>query len=438
MPVLRRPLAALALALAVALLASVAASSDAGAASRQRVSAKVRRGACAPAAVRRAAKARPAKRCLARVRSKPRARTAAPRPTSAPAKAAPVAPAPTPAAAPAPVLPSATAGTGTSAGTTPTSVPAPRLFSPDSVWNRALPADAALDATSDLRMTALLTEIRRELSARTGPWINTTEYSAPYYRVAGDVPRVPVTLDVGYAPRLKAAFAAGVPIPADAVPGRGSDAHLLVFQPSTDQLWELFGAARKADGWHARWGGAIQGVSTSQGHFTSSAWPNAGAEGLTWGSTASSLSVAGGLITMDELRAGRIDHALAVALPDACAGTFAFPAQRTDGGSRAADCVPEGAHLRLDAALDLTALKMPRITRILAEAAQRYGLVVRDRTLGPLTFYAEQPAPGTNPYRGSGGLFGGLAPWDFMPQFPWHRLQLLSMSLCTKAPCAGS
>ena len=47
-------------------------------------------------------------------------------------------------------------------------------------------------------------------------------------------------------------------------------------------------------------------------------------------------------------------------------------------GPRTASSLPEGAHLRLNPNLNLAALHLPRLTLMIAEAAQRYGIFVRD------------------------------------------------------------
>jgi hypothetical protein len=143
--------------------------------------------------------------------------------------------------------------------------------------------------------------------------------------------------------------------------------------------------------------------------------------------------VIGGTITIDEASKGTIDHALALDIPDACATVFSWPAQRTDGSSTASDCLPEGARLRLDPKLDLSTLAMPRFTRMLAVAAQRYGVVVRDKTGHATGFYAEDPTRlGSDPWAGTNGTNGllGGSPWNLVwRQFPWSRLQLLAMTL---------
>jgi hypothetical protein len=178
-------------------------------------------------------------------------------------------------------------------------------------------------------------------------------------------------------------------------------------------------------------------VSTSPGYFTNLSWSGlASWDGWAWGASATSLPLAAGTITIADLQSGHIDHALAIAIPSPCYQRFTWPAQRTDGGSSAPDCLPEGAHLRLDPSLDLTSLRLPRITLMLATAAQRYGIIVRDKTNRETTFVAEDPTPtGSNPYLGPTGLFGGLQPWQFLPKFPWGQLQLVRMHVCTARPC---
>ena len=92
--------------------------------------------------------------------------------------------------------------------------------------------------------------------------------------------------------------------------------------------------------------------------------------------------------------------------------------------------LPEGAHLRLDPKLDLSALHLPRVTRLIAEAAQRYGLFVRDGST-VVQLFAEDPR-GTgakDPYSGPGGYFEGEYPNQLLASFPWGHLQLLKMEL---------
>jgi hypothetical protein len=325
------------------------------------------------------------------------------------------------------------------ATTTAATSTASGLFAPDSVWNAPLAADAPLDPTSASKSSALLAEVRREISLGIGPWINEKDYSSPLYTVSGTQPKVHVKLDntASWAGALGWVFAQGVPIPSGAKPAAGTDGHMVIYQPSTDTMWEFWRASLKADGWHAAWGGAMQNVSKSAGYYSNLAWAGLTPSlGWNWGATASSLPVIGGVAMIKELQAGRIDHALALDLPAPCAGTFSYPAQRTDGTSSDANCIPEGAKLRIDPNLDLSKLNLPPITRMLAEAAQRYGMIVRDKTGKAVSFFAEDPTPtGTDPYNGPGGIYGGLRPWNFLPKFPWASVQVLKMTSCQAAPC---
>jgi len=301
-----------------------------------------------------------------------------------------------------------------------------RFFSPSSFWNAPLPAEAAIDPQSAAITGAFETTIELELQAGSGPWINTTDYSVPIYTVPADQPTVPVQLlSQFHSPSLQSAWRE-VPLPPQARASADSDRHLVVWQPSSDRLWEFWRLAQLDGSWSAAWGGAMRNVSSNAGVYGPGAWP--GAESW-WGSSASSLSLAGGLITLEDLQRGEIDHGLAIAIPNVRAGFYTPPAQRTDGTSDSPLALPEGACLRLDPDLDLAALRLPRLTLMIAEAAQRYGIVVRDRAK-VAHFFAQDPTPtGTNPYAGPAGYFEGRSPAQLLSRFPWSRLELLAMEL---------
>lgn len=289
----------------------------------------------------------------------------------------------------------------------------PRPFAPSSFWNAPLPANAALDGLS----STYVSDLRRQLT-QWRPWINTTDYSTPVYTVGGGQPTVRVKLETNV-PALQAAWER-VPIPAGARPASGSDETMVVWQPSTDTLWEFWLTQERADGWHARWGGRLEHVSSSPGYY---------ANPSSWGASGTSLPMLGGLVRLSELRAGRIDHALAIALPQTRAGVFSWPAQRSDGRVNSPQAIPEGTRFRIDPRLDLSRVPMSPVVRQMALAAQRYGMVVRD-TAGAVAFYAEDPTPtGSNPFTGAGGFFAGQYPSQLLAQFPWAHLQALRTSL---------
>jgi hypothetical protein len=301
----------------------------------------------------------------------------------------------------------------------------PRFFSATSVWNQSVEPDAPLDPSSVEMVVALHREVAHEQVEHSGPWINTKSYGVPILTVSAVQPTVAVALDHAPDAALSSAWSA-VPLPSAAQASSGSDGYLVVWQPSTDRMWEFWQLRRQGDGWHASWGGAIQHVSQNPGAYGPEAWPGAKPW---WGATASSLALAGGVMTISELRRGQIDHALAIAVPNVRAGVFASPAQRTDGTSRDPFALPEGAHLRLDPHLNLASLEMPPVVRMMAVAAQRYGIIVRDFA-GVVAFEGQDPTlTGSEPYTGPSGFFEGKYPSQLLASFPWSHLQVLRMEL---------
>jgi hypothetical protein len=312
-------------------------------------------------------------------------------------------------------------GTNNAPGYEPTALSG--LFSADSVWNRP---DVASQPLGDQRLAQeFAQEAESELKQGIGPWIETDTDSTPVYMVRPDQRCVPVRLDVtqAYGETLTKAFER-VPLPDNAHPAAGSDEHLTLIQPSTDSMWEFWRLRRVGGHWQAAWGGAMHDVSSNPGYYTAHSWPGARSY---WGSTATSLPVVAGTMTIGELERGQINHALAISLPNARKGVFASPAQRTDGTLTTSGAIPEGATFRLDPKLDLKSLHLPRLVEMMAQAAQRYGIIVRDKTLHAIGFYAEDPTPlGTNPYT---RLFDGKSPSALLASFPWKYLQVVKLNL---------
>ncbi|MDX6665213.1 MAG: hypothetical protein QOG68_1419 [Solirubrobacteraceae bacterium] len=278
-----------------------------------------------------------------------------------------------------------------------------RPFAPDSVWNKPLGARPALSPRSGVLVASLRSQLRV-----TPPWIATTTYSTPVYRVGSGALPVPVQMDA-INPILRLQNIA-VPVPDGAVPSQDSDGRMVVWQRSTDTMWEFWRMRRQLDGWHATYGGRIDHVSESSGVHPAPL-----------GSTASGLALMGGLITPAELRVGRFDHALALGVPNTQQGVFVPPANRTDGATPAGG-IPMGTRLRLNPNVNVSKLGLPRAARIIARAAQRYGMIVRD-TSGTVAFYGEEvrgrPSPWTT-------LLGGLSPSQLLMRFPYGQLQVVA------------
>jgi hypothetical protein len=288
--------------------------------------------------------------------------------------------------------------------------PVTQLFAPSSIWNAPLPANAALSESTSQLTNALISQKNAY-----GPWINTTSFSTPVYRVASGQTGVRVWID--HAPSANADKLQGdltnVPIPSGARPSPDSDSRMVVWQQSSDRQWEFWHMSWQPTGlkpgWHAGWGAVIQHVSQSSGI---NPWP--------FGATASGLALMGGLITTDDVRSGSINHALALGVPQTTRGVVVAPANRSDGRYNGSNTIPEGTRFRLDPSLELDSLGLPPATLAIARAAQRYGMIVRDGS-GSVSLYAEEPTS-SNPYP---AWFGGKSPAQLLERFPWSRLEAL-------------
>jgi hypothetical protein len=296
------------------------------------------------------------------------------------------------------------------------SVSGTALSAPNSVWNQPLASGAALAGNSRTLASAL----SRDVSVY-GPNIETSAYSVPVYTVPASQPMVTVWLWPSNAqPESQLALQLQfirAPIPPDARPADGTDQNLVVWQPSTDTMWEFWITNKDAGGvWHAKWGGRIDKVSHSPGYLPAP-----------YGAAASGLVEAGGLMTLQEETDGVIRHALALALPNP-SSQFVFPAQKTDGTNTSPGAIPEGTRFRLPASLNIAALHLPRQTAMMAVAAQQYGIIVRDTASTSVTFYAEDPHQyiqhyGFDPY--GPYLFQGQYPSNLLASFPWSYLQVV-------------
>ncbi len=252
---------------------------------------------------------------------------------------------------------------------------------------------------------------------------NVWNYNANFYQVPGGQPRVRVIWDdcqkKGWTPGglygPNGQFE-NVPIPSNALAATGSDRTLTIFQPASDTMWDFWEAHRESDGWHACWGGRLDHVSTNVGRFDGS-----------FGATATGLPWAGGQLGIREVKAGRIDHAIALQLfAPAQWWRFSWPAQRSDGWSSDTDAIPEGTRLRLDPSLNVDRLQLHPVAKMIAKAAQKYGFIVTDKS-GAVAVVAESGTPvkqftGVNPWE---SILGKTASWAVMRNFPWERMQVL-------------
>jgi hypothetical protein len=293
-----------------------------------------------------------------------------------------------------------------------------RLFSARSFFNLRLPATPPLAFDSAQLVRAFESQMRSHSGHVV---INTTTWSAPVYVVSENTPTIALLGQSAICPRSEGVFAGfqevirAVPLPADAIPAAGTDKEVIVWQPSTGHLWELWRVLRESGHWTACWGGEIANTSTSDGIFPAP-----------FGAGASGVSVLGGQIHLEDLEHGAINHALELLLPDTARSVFVWPADRTDGNSSEADAIPEGTRFRLNPKLRLRDRGLSPAAIEIARAIQRYGMVVGD-TSGSVALQAQDPTPLIS--RGHPNPYQELLrpdPYDVLDRIPWNQLEVIS------------
>ncbi len=282
-------------------------------------------------------------------------------------------------------------------------------------------------APLDPRSAAIVESLRQDVVTRYNgvAAVNAYQFNVSFHSVPADQPRVDVDFvdcqGKGYVPwdvYKGEAYFKGVPIPDDAVPAVGSDGQLTVHDPSTDQLWEFWKARRDAGTgrWEACWGGRVDNLSTSLGSHSKY-----------YGVAATGLVMAGGMISLEEVRRGAIDHALYLAVPTSQAyPEISWPALRGDGRAiDSPDVVRQGQRVRLDPRVNLDELNLTPVGRMVAQAAQRYGFIISD-TAGAVAVITESGAreaarTGENPWN----KLLGVPTYDVLRGFPWERMQVV-------------
>jgi hypothetical protein len=298
----------------------------------------------------------------------------------------------------------------------------PPIFAQNSFWYTRLPIDAPTHPKSSVFVQDFVRQSKAFYNTVT---INTSSYASPVYGVGNDVVTVPVEQSDCHKPSYRDKqldeMWQKVPIPAYAQPADGTDSEMTIYQPSNDALWEFWQARNLNGQWQACWGGRMLNVSKSDG-----IWPPR------YGATATGLPFIGGQITADELRRGEINHVLGISLVETeSANIFSWPANRSDGENPAhvSGRIPEGLRFRLDPTVDVEALDLHPVAKIIARAAQIYGFVVWDRA-GAISLRAENPKSFTSlgrrdPYP---GMFKGTPSYKILEGIPWDKLQFLPMN----------
>jgi hypothetical protein len=294
-----------------------------------------------------------------------------------------------------------------------------RLYSIFSPWNSPISSEVTIDRHSAAMVQGLV-----EAAADGGLLIAVKRYAIPVYEADANTPRQRVRLTARWSP---ASEIIGVPIPANAAADPASDRHLMVIDRSTGCEYDLWNAVKlSSGGWAAGWANATSIYGTGW-------YPTA------LSATGSGTALGGGLITVRDMQAGQINHAIGFMYPATKVGGPVLPATESDGTTTTAAAIPIGARLQLDPGLDLAALGLRPWERTIATALQTYGMYLIDTGGSGVAMRAQHPqsAGGGNPYPwGSGNYI-------YLPESLLRHMRVLTVGEqyapryeITPTPCA--
>jgi hypothetical protein len=312
----------------------------------------------------------------------------------------------------------------------PATPQAATIFAPDSFWYTPIPTNAPLHPNSADFVAEFIRQKETYFNTVT---INTDPYASPVYLADAATATVPVTewncQNKGFADSQLAQQWSAVPIPSYAEPATAvvfdshgnaipTDAEMTIYQPSTNTIWEFWNTRKVNGQWQACWGGRIQNVSQNLGIWN-----------FPYGATATGLPFLGGQITAEELQHGEITHAMGIALVDLESQEIcSWPANRSDGTNpnHELNRIPSGLRFRLDPNVNVDALQMHPVGKIIARAAQKYGFVVWDKA-GAISLRAQNPKSYTqlgqpDPYV---ALFNGTERYAILNGLPLDKLQFM-------------
>ena len=272
-----------------------------------------------------------------------------------------------------------------------------RPFWQRSPWTDQLPTDVRVD----VRSASIVAHLA---SGEKGAVANLYDYGIPVYDARQSTQQVAVECTMPWG--TCALERSPVPIPAEALPNPGSDRAMVVVDRGRGATFEFWQATPGPETWTVSWGSSNQLDGDGR-----------------QGGSGSGVSRLAGVVRLDEVESGEITHALALATDNTCADEFRFPARTTDGTSRRADCVPEGARLRLDPSIDLAAIAdITEGELMVGRALQTYGAIVVDSADALMAFFFERPTGEDDPYPDLGFT------WDYfgMRRIPWDALSVIA------------
>ncbi len=249
------------------------------------------------------------------------------------------------------------------------------IFPASSHWNQRVDR-LPVHARSDAIVGAIGRSDNAHADFGSGRW-DGGPIGIPYVVVGRDQSRVPVSFEyASESDRGRYPIPRGAPIEG----GRKADGdrHVIVVDRARCVLHELF-AAYPVDG-GARWrAGSGARWDLRSNRLRPRGWTSADAAGL---------PILPGLARYDEVRRGRIDHALRITVPRT-RRAFVYPARHFASDATDPSLPAMGQRVRLKRGFDVS--RFPPQSRVVLRALKRYGALVADN--GSAWYVSGAPSP---------------------------------------------
>jgi hypothetical protein len=270
-----------------------------------------------------------------------------------------------------------------------------RPFSNDSQWNQKIPNGAKTDPNSAQLIDSL---------ACADFYINMEDWSIPvYYIISDSIPKVNVInsrsgiYGRGFAePNLIPVlpnFIASPPV------GENSDNHMCIVDTTKMIEWDMWAARKNKEG---NWTTGLGAITDMKSTGVEKPWYEQENEFDAHRSRAGGFPLIAGLIRSEEIKAGKIEHALVFAYQRGLSEFFISPAstaQATFMEMNNRFGIPMGGRIQLDPMINIDTLKLSPAGKIIATALQEYGAFNGDYA-GATVLYADNSPRALKEWKG--------------------------------------
>jgi hypothetical protein len=189
-------------------------------------------------------------------------------------------------------------------------------------------------------------------------------YGIPITYVGGSHAKVPVKFQYAdESDRVRYPLGTDTKIEGGSQAGNDGDRHAIVVDRSVCRVYETWHTRKKSGGWTA---GSGATWSLKSNKLRPAGWTSADAAGL---------PILPGLLRVDEVNAGFVDHAIRFTVP-VTSRHYLWPARHQAGSKTSRAYPPMGARFRLKAGFAISGYS--KATQVVLKAMKTYGMILAD------------------------------------------------------------